>query len=316
MADLYHLLDELDENEAADAAAATAAVSTTKDSSRRLTVETAVTEMLSEDEDDHDIDGNDALDNARPEIPETLQKAAKEQDEYYYKNYNKGGNTNKNGDFDDGTISDKFNEKVGNGYIDNEEEELVPNELYTKLNSLWLQERHCPELLDYDEEMVEELVRTFEEREEEIDEMADSHDPVELLLSSLQQQDMDRAKFVLSDWLTQRLEKIEAHPLHMRTKIDSMSASEVEYLQAYGMLMEHHLNATVLNHNGILEAWRGLDDPEMIDKPDFEGYHFWFLKQSILDEEEGVQHDAGTVLIASYIDMKDDMKQNKVELLT
>mmetsp|Transcript_56114 Transcript_56114/g.63505 ORF Transcript_56114/g.63505 Transcript_56114/m.63505 type:complete len:292 (-) Transcript_56114:114-989(-) len=290
MADLYHLLDELEENDDADDGVK---------NDRRLTVETAITDALSDDDDDYE----DVTPASTPRIPAALQVAVREKEGYLDKDLDKDDLFMKNGaDID--MMYDNDDEQ--------DNEQLVSNELYEKLHQLWLQERHCPELLEYDEEMVQKLLNSFEEREETIDEESDSRNAVELLMSNLQQQDLDRAKFVLSDWLTHRLQKIESHPLHMRTKVDSMSQNEIEYLMAYGKMLEHHLESTVLNT--IPEAWKALDDPDMIDQPDYEGHHFWLVKDTIVDKDE-IDHEAGSCLVAKYLDMKENMNENKVELL-
>jgi predicted metalloprotease with PDZ domain len=124
------------------------------------------------------------------------------------------------------------------------------------------------------------------------------------------QLDVDRVKFVLSDYLTDRLSKIEAHPLYLREQVDRMSEGEVAYLKQYGALLEHHLRHTVLDH--IPEAWQALDEPNMIDRPDYEAYHFWLVKETI--DNGGIEHDAGTCLIAKYKDMREHMRESKVEL--
>ena len=131
-------------------------------------------------------------------------------------------------------------------------------------------------------------------------------------MANLAQQDLDRTKFVLSDWLTNRLHKIECHPFHMREKIECMSQNEIDYLAAYGAMIHHHLEQTVTH--SIPPAWKELDEPEMIDKPDYEGYHFWLVREILLDRDD-IEHEAGSCLVAKYLDMKDSMKENKVELL-
>ena len=311
MADLYHLLDELEENEAADEAGG--AVNNKQDN-RRLTVETAVTETLSDDDDDYDDNDIATPASMQPRVPAALQEAVREKERGMYND-----DDNDNDNYNEYALEkDLFKKNSGMDIMDDDDDEQddeqqnISNELYEKLHQLWLQERHCPELLEYDEEMVQGLLRSFEEREEIIDESSDSRNAVELLMSNLQQQDLDRAKFVLSDWLTHRLQKIESHPLHMRTKLEDMSANEIDYLRAYGAMMENHLNATVLDT--IPEAWQALDDPDMIDQPEYDGYHFWLVKDTIVDKDE-IDHEAGSCLVAKYLDMKENMKENKVELL-
>jgi hypothetical protein len=179
------------------------------------------------------------------------------------------------------------------------------NELYFQLHRRWLQERHCPELMEYDENMVQDLKNQLEKRQDWIDQSEGSKNAVDNLMATMAQMDMDRVKFVLSDWLSQRLTKIEEHPLYMREKVDHMSDAEVAYLKQYGALYEHHLRNTVLDQ--IPEAWQRLDDESMIDTPDYESYHFWHVK-------EGMEYEEGTCLVAKYQDMRESMKEGKVEL--
>ena len=52
----------------------------------------------------------------------------------------------------------------------------------------------------------------------------------------------------------------------------------------------------------------------MIDKPDYEGYHFWLVKEEIVDKDD-TPHEPGVCLVAKYLDMKEHMIKNRVELL-
>lgn len=194
-----------------------------------------------------------------------------------------------------------------------QEEMVVPNELYAKLHQQWRQERHCPALLPFDQDMVAAFLQDFEENQEKLDDLMTSSHADELLIGNILQQDLDRAKFVLSDWLTQRLNKMEQHPLHhLQENSEHMSEHEKEHLEAYTEAMKKLLYGTVLNN--LQEAWQTLDKPNMIDKPDYEGYHFWLVKDEIVDKD-GQEHQTGVCLVAKYLDMKDHMTKNKVELL-
>ena len=283
MADLYNLLDELEDDNDYDNA---------KQDPRRLTVQTAVTEGMSDDDDDGYSDEHRAR---NPGVPAALL----DRDDYDESYPNKLG-PEKGYD----TINDL--EKA------DQEQNDIPNELYGKLHQCWLQERHCPELLEYDETVVQGLQEQFEQRQEQTDDLVDSQDAIEVLMANLAQQDLDRAKFTLSDWLTNRLHKIESHPFHMREKISSMSQNEIDYLAAYGAMIHHHLEQTVTQN--IPPAWKELDEPDMIDQPDYEGYHFWLVKEAIVDRDN-IEHEVGSCLVAKYLDMKENMKESRVELL-
>jgi hypothetical protein len=271
MADLYHLLDELEEDDPDHDDAIKVG---------RVSMATEATEPLSEDWDSP----------GRVEVPAALQEAKKHM-------------------YDDDDEQHLFG---GTGM---EEDVLgthhVENELYSKLHHHWLQERHGPELLEYDDAMVDDLKQLLEERQEWIDQTLEgSSESVDALMMAMAQLDLDRVKFVLSDWLTCRLSKIEAHPLYMREQVDHLSDAELAYLKQYGTLLEHHLRQTVLDH--IPEAWQSLDEANMIDQPDYDGYHFWLVKETIDNGE--TEQEAGTCLVAKYKDMRENMRENKVEL--
>ncbi|KAL3904474.1 MAG: hypothetical protein SGILL_010056 [Bacillariaceae sp.] len=191
---------------------------------------------------------------------------------------------------------------------------VLPNKLYGKLHRHWLQERHCPELLPHDDEMFQEIMEHFEMHQEGIDDLMESSIPADLLMGNLAQQDLDRAKFVFSDWLTQRLNKIELFPLHnQQEKMANMSEAEQQHLEGYVEAMKKLLNGTVL-HALKDEDFNQLDAPDMIDLPDYEGYHFWLVKMDIFDKD-GQEHQEGVCLVAKYLDMKEHMIKEKVELL-
>ncbi|CAJ1934150.1 unnamed protein product [Cylindrotheca closterium] len=201
-------------------------------------------------------------------------------------------------------------EDFGQDLLHGEEDMLVENDLYTKLHRHWFQERHCPELLEFDEDMAQDIKTHLEDRRDWVEQQEGVTDAVEDLMVTLTQMDTDRVKFVFSDWLTRRLAKIEAHPLYMREQIDHMSDGELRYLKSYGELYESHLRNTVLDH--VPEAWQRLDEENMIDKPDYDSYHFWLAKEAI--DKHGTHHEKGTCLVAKYKDMREMMIEGKVDL--
>lgn len=194
--------------------------------------------------------------------------------------------------------------------LESEEGTRVENELYTKLHRHWFQERHCPELLEFDEDMAQDIKTHLEDRRDWLDQQDGVTDAVEDLMVTFTQMDTERVRFVFSDWLTRRLAKVEAHPLYMREKVDHMSDGELRYLKSYGELYESHLRNTVLDH--VPEAWQRLDEDTMIDKPDYDSYHFWLAKEAI--DKNDTEHDKGTCLVAKYKDMREMMVKDQVEL--
>ncbi|KAG7349546.1 hypothetical protein IV203_012143 [Nitzschia inconspicua] len=302
MADLYNLLEELEENEAAEH---DGEERNKENDPRRETIETmAMTEFGDEEEEELESPQHigqfvrtsnlDRSDDINEDHRDRDAEAAA-----FFRDLEDGPTMMMHNPYEETT--------------QREQQDIVPNELYSKLQHHWLQERHCPELLPYDKDMVQAFLQDFEENQEKLDELMTSSHADELLIGNILQQDLDRAKFVLSDWLTQRLNKMEQHPFHiLDEKFDHMSEQEKEHLQGYSEAMKKLMFGTVLNN--LQEAWQTLDAPNMIEKPDYEGYHFWLVKEEIMDKD-GQKHEAGVCLVAKYLDMKEHMTDNNVELL-
>lgn len=307
MADLNNLLGELEEHLVEDQVYDEDEEEDVAKSGGRSSMETAATAPMTSDEWESP--------QRYIDVPVVLQEAKRRQQSQSAETGTKYVDDERHDGHEGG---DWFT--LGDELMDGQEGEASQmNELYTKLHNMWHQERHCPEILDYDASMVEQIQAQIEERQEWIDQVMEDlgnagwnagQASVQHLMATMAQVDLDRIKYVLENWMAQRLAKIEAHPLHMREHIDSMSDAELEYLKEYGSLLEDHLRQTVLDH--IPPAWQDLDEPHMIDKPDYNGYHFWMVKESI--EVDEVEQDVGSCLVAKYSTLRDLMKEGKVEL--
>lgn len=98
---------------------------------------------------------------------------------------------------------------------------------YSRLKKLWQQELACPELLPLDDELVSEVTKELQRREDTVAQLSEQSGDMEALLGSVLKVDADRAKFMLSDLLRTRLWKIQEHPLHMTQLTDRMTDHEV-----------------------------------------------------------------------------------------
>ena len=111
-------------------------------------------------------------------------------------------------------------------------------------------------------------------------------------------------------------------------------SSQRSYLRQYGELLEKHFRITVLNHLPK-DAWKKLDEPEMIDSPDLDQFVFCRVVEtvqidvrgelSVLNEDftndedefgDNIQeHAAGSCLIVMYKQVRDLVLDGKIELL-
>lgn len=107
--------------------------------------------------------------------------------------------------------------------IQQQEEEDTP---YSRLRFVWSQEVNSPELLPFDQEAFQSITELIEDWEDAVDQCDD--DPVSALMASLTSVQLERAKYVLCDWLATRLRKMEEYPFYIRDyKADCLSPNEV-----------------------------------------------------------------------------------------
>lgn len=112
------------------------------------------------------------------------------------------------------------------------ERESLQDLPYMQLRQFWSQELHSPELLPYPEAVLTQLTEAVKKQENRLEEFAENEattgdSNMDSLIASLLRIDADRANFLICDSLKQRLFKIEDHPLYMREKLDCMSDKEV-----------------------------------------------------------------------------------------
>lgn len=238
---------------------------------------------------------------------------------------------------------------MGGGDADGDEGGRVHDPDYEQLKSLWKNEIASPELMPSDNEIVSVHVDVLEGQEETVDDLfqrskqqRQSRDvgasgELASLVAQITKMDLDRTRFMLVDLARTRMAKIENHALHNKTMVDRMTEEEVSYLRQYEELVEKHYQRTVLNHMPA-EAWRRLDDPEMIDSPDLEQFVFCRALEpieidvssepNVLNEGENENdededdyghslqaHPAGACLIVMYKKVRDLVVEGKVELL-
>jgi hypothetical protein len=110
-------------------------------------------------------------------------------------------------------------------------DELQGNTAYAKLQALWTQELFSPDILPYDNNVVQSMTEALHEQEERMEQLqtqgASANAHLDALLTRVLKIDSERAKFLLCSLLKRRLAKIQEFPLHMRSKLDCLSDLEV-----------------------------------------------------------------------------------------
>ena len=79
-------------------------------------------------------------------------------------------------------------------------------------------------------------------------------------------------------------------------------------------MVESHLRKTVLDRFPQ-DAWKKIDDPDMIDEPSLETYAFIHTLDDVLIDGEEEHSEADSSLIVQYHRVRDLYLKGKVELL-
>lgn len=335
MADLSNLLDEIDNASEDDV-----------DMSSSSPMGDGDGEGSNGAERDDNVDDGDADGRIRAEIPAALAEAARRRpdtDGLLGDDQSEGGRARRSGGRRRGA-DDGYDD--GDGYDEDDGDGDGPDPEYEHLKSLWSSELAAPELLPNDADSVALHVELLAGQEETVEELLKRSEiasrggggdggaassELASLAAQIYKMDLDRTRFMLVDMARTRTAKIENHALHNRTLVDRMSEEEVSYLRQYGELLEKHYRRTVLDHLPK-EAWKKLDEPEMIDSPNLDDFVFCRALETVQidasdggeDGEENEEEDggdlvqefqAGASLIAMYGTVRDLVLEGKIELL-
>jgi hypothetical protein len=103
---------------------------------------------------------------------------------------------------------------------------VIPDQDYCRLRSNWILELQSPELMPPDRELVSLELELLEEQEDALDAIQPK-DFMEILMTQVYRMDFERAKFLVSDLLTTRRNKLEDYWIYNRTQLHRMTEDEV-----------------------------------------------------------------------------------------
>ncbi|ODV83182.1 hypothetical protein CANARDRAFT_30273 [[Candida] arabinofermentans NRRL YB-2248] len=172
-------------------------------------------------------------------------------------------------DFDD--ILRDF-ESGSRGSVRNDEIERAED--VAKLTQAWIMERTIPELLPYEEELIDRLLGRIRKQIEFIElnslELQKHEKQIKLLLVIVESE-LDRVQFLIRSYTRTRLLKIDKYAVHTRmNEIHKLSSNEITYMERHlQLLMELYNNQFLKN---LPEALQAIDETaggvSMIDQPD------------------------------------------------
>ncbi|KAF7490866.1 DNA replication complex GINS protein SLD5 [Sarcoptes scabiei] len=127
----------------------------------------------------------------------------------------------------------------------------TPKQVYSKFLEIISNEKESPELLEYEETLVECLIEQIEHMESNIERLKNKLDQ---FCMEQHRAEIDRLQFTVNVYLRTRIQKIEENctSLIRILKNDSqraqklMSAGEIKYLDSYFVNIETYLSESVL----------------------------------------------------------------------
>uniref|UniRef100_A0AAV1UNJ7 DNA replication complex GINS protein SLD5 n=1 Tax=Peronospora matthiolae TaxID=2874970 RepID=A0AAV1UNJ7_9STRA len=152
------------------------------------------------------------------------------------------------------------------------------NEDVVRMRTLWVNELHAPEILQYSDEMVSEMLEQIRNQQEYVDSMNEDRDQLteqKCLVNKLYQMEIDRLRYMVSSYLRTRLRKIEKFAFHLLEDDELMqrlSVKERSFAQQFMMLYESHVNDLALSK--LDEESRSLSAEGMVLKPNLDGFVF------------------------------------------
>ena len=214
-----------------------------------------------------------------------------------------------------------------------EEEETEEEETLKQLEIWWRQEAECPDLLPFQTDIVDVVNTLISQQDNALQEMKEERDPDKNFDIVLYEIELERAKYVLSNYLRLRLHKIQDYILFICLDPKNeklLSKEEAEFAFKYYKAIQNHLERNVINklpENENFPVFRSYANEEGSDiqicQPDED--HFVFFKclrtlgeisfqedqrnqitQSTQEEEDVVESlEEGDIRVAKYKAIKD-----------
>jgi len=199
----------------------------------------------------------------------------------------------------------------------------------TRLKTAWLNEQLAPDLLPYEQEVVDALLEKTQEQQETIDE--NSHEVDTHFMIQLFQMELERVKYMLQSYLRIRLWKIQKYHQFVSQKnpkqYNLLSVQEQKFLKGYSRTVEAYLSASFLSFmpdNKEVRSLLGTDSLglNMVPEPNTDTFIFVRVNEDIGEyqvdtgeagETESLMKD--DVLLLPYHPIKPLLLKKKLELI-
>ncbi|KAG6334816.1 hypothetical protein ID866_4268 [Astraeus odoratus] len=206
-------------------------------------------------------------------------------------------------------------------------EELEPETPLQKLIRHWMNERHAPDILPTEEDLLSRLLDHIRSQSETVQLLRSdpSSSEEEHFRIMLVQTEVERVKFIVRSYLRTRLFKIEKYARHIMTNADvqqRLSQSEVDHARRFAKLTDQHFFHAILQ--SLPESQQALDEqppfvPSIIAEPDKTRAVFVHARQDCppvrLPDGTALEMQKGHISLTPYWVVEQLVARGQVELV-
>lgn len=186
-----------------------------------------------------------------------------------------------------------------------------------QLRQAWINEKCAPDLLFYQDRLVESAKRKMRKHEAASEQLLANEE--ERFQAKLLQMDVARMRFVLSSYLRVRLLKICKFTTHLLLEHRArLSKAEGDFALSYIRSMENHFHQAFLDRvptmlHKLDEGPSEVVSVNMVTEPDRNTFVYLRVNDPSAYQDAGVSK--GDILLARYASVFDKMERGEVELL-
>ncbi|CAI5734601.1 unnamed protein product [Peronospora destructor] len=198
------------------------------------------------------------------------------------------------------------------------------NDDITRMRVIWVNELNAPEILQFNDEMVSEMLEQIRNQQEYVDAVSEDREQVvdeKSFVNKLYQMEIDRLRYMVSSYLRTRLRKIEKFAIHIlgdATLIQRLSMKERSFAQQYVTLYESHINDLAMSKFDA--EHRSLTSEDMVLKPNLDGFVFCqgLDAGGVQCDDKGanfVQVTSADRYVLRYRSIQEHVKSGAIELI-
>eukprot|EP00300_Choanocystis_sp_HF-7_P000348 c10286_g1_i2.p1 GENE.c10286_g1_i2~~c10286_g1_i2.p1 ORF type:complete len:194 (+),score=34.28 c10286_g1_i2:61-642(+) len=193
----------------------------------------------------------------------------------------------------------------------------MAHSIIESLTSAVLNEKFCPEILPYEDEIVSDAKAQILEQEGVIAGLSDQFAIV------LHKMDLDRVQYLLRTYLRVRMFKIETYVQliaendNQNLNVSYLSKPELKFAQQLQKAKETHINTSFLS--ALPDIHRALNKPGMVPKPDLNSYVFALANSDIgqfrVDDNDTFLISKGDIYLICYASIRDLVRTKQMQLI-